>query len=112
MVINPENVIRIGQYQLENLQRNKIGFVFLDLREPELRAREGVGHWLLQGSHPMTAGEAANYVDSLALPPNTPIVLVCENGAKSLGVAMELETKAYINVYIVEGGTSALTFET
>ena len=107
---HPENVVRIGQYQLENLLKNKIGFAYLDLRDPTIRQIEHMGHPLLAGSQSVAPENAVEYVRALNLPNHAPIVLICENGAKSLGAALELEDNSYINVFIIEGGIKGLSF--
>ena len=107
---NPENIVRIGQYQLENLLKNRIGFAYLDLRDPKTRESEHLGHPLLAGSHSVAPENAVEYIRGLNLPNHAPIVLICENGSKSLGVALELEDNSYINVFMIEGGIKGLTF--
>jgi rhodanese-related sulfurtransferase len=106
----PENVVRIGQFQLENLLRNRVGFTYLDLRDPTTRDSDFNGHRLLAGSHSVAPEKAAEYVRGLNLPNHAPIVLICENGSKSLGVALELEDNSFINVFIIEGGVKGLNW--
>ena len=36
--------------------------------------------------------------------PSVPIVLICENGAKSCLLSTELQAKGFINVFFLEGG--------
>jgi rhodanese-related sulfurtransferase len=103
-----ENVAKIGRYQLENLLKNNIGFVFLDLRSPESRAMGPQGLHLLAGSVPVELDLVLAHVRGLGCPPHAPIVLICENGTKSVAAARELEQNSYINVFVFEGGTDAL----
>ena len=105
--VNFEDVVRIGQYQLENLQMNRVHFLYLDLRTDR---SENTGHAYLARSQAVDAGDALAFVLGQNLPKETPIVLICENGSKSLGVALELEANSYINVYVVEGGAAGIDF--
>ena len=100
----------IGQYQLENLQKNRVGFVFFDLRSEEARAREGAGNALLNGAESIAAESVLSKLLEMNSPKSTPIVLICENGSNSLGVAKRLEDNSYINVFVIEGGSQTLDF--
>jgi rhodanese-related sulfurtransferase len=103
-----ENVAKIGRYQLENLLRNNVGFVFLDLRSSERRASELQDHPLLAGSVSVQIDRVISHVQGLGCPAHTPIVLICENGTKSVAAVRELEQNSFINVFVFEGGTEAL----
>jgi rhodanese-related sulfurtransferase len=109
-VADLENVARVGQFQLEGLLRNRVGFVYLDLREPKTRESEFNGHALLFGSQSVQPEKVLEHVRALNLPNHAPIVLICENGSKSLEAARELEENGYINVVVIDGGVKGLSF--
>jgi rhodanese-related sulfurtransferase len=102
--------MKIGQYQLENLLRQRIPFLYLDLRKPDVRASEAVGHFLLSASVAVEPDKVLDYVLSLGLAISHPIVMICETGLKSMDAALELEKNSFVNVYVIEGGTKSLTF--
>lgn len=95
----------IGRYQLDNLQKNRVMFLFLDLSEGQTTIVDAT---LLSGSQRVRAYEVLNFVKSLGVSTNHPIVLICENGSKSMAAALELEANSFINVFVVDGGTSKL----
>ncbi len=100
--------IRIGEYQLRNLLHNRVKFLFLDLSVestvPEF-ARE-----LLIGSRKVSASDVMECVRQSGSAFDAPIVLICENGAKSVAAAQELARNSFINVFVVDGGIQALEF--
>lgn len=94
-------ILKIGEYQLQNLIANRVGFLYLDLRNPSGGAND---HALLSGSRPCRADLVLVSVHDAGLKPDAPIVLICENGAKSLVAAETLARNSFINVFVVEGG--------
>jgi rhodanese-related sulfurtransferase len=101
-------VLRIGEYQLQNLLQNRVKFFYMDLRSNEKRASEAPGHYLLNDSKAVEPQGVMNALRELQAPADAPIVLICENGAKSMAVAEELAQNSFINVFVIEGGTAAL----
>jgi rhodanese-related sulfurtransferase len=97
----------IGRYQLENLQRQAVPFLFLDLRASQARGGEARGHELLKGSVAVESQEVVAYVKALGVPPSHPIVIICEQGIKSMDAARVLEQNSFMNVFVVEGGFSS-----
>lgn len=101
-------VAKIGRYHLENLIQQSVPFLYLDLRDDETRRRDHPGHFIFTGSLPVAPDGVLAYVMSLGVPPHHPIVLICENGAKSMAAAHVLEQNSFINAFVLEGGTQAL----
>lgn len=97
--------IEIGQYQLENLLRNQVRFHFFDLSEGE---SEAARHPLLAGAEKVTAGQVLDQLSALGATTDAGIVLICENGSKSMTVGRLLGQHSFINVFVVEGGIQAL----
>lgn len=109
-------IMRMGEYQLENLIKNRVPFNYFDLRKPEVRSTEGVGHRYLTGAIPVEAlddsqavNEIFRHLKSVKAKKETPILIICENEERSKRVATEVEKK-YINVFVLLGGTSSLNF--
>jgi rhodanese-related sulfurtransferase len=102
------NVMQIGEYQLGNLQRNKVTFLFLDLRSEEKRQIEGVGHWLLSDAIAVEPEAVLAAVKEKNVANSHPIVLVCETGSKSMDAAQVLDQNSYMNVFVIMGGTKDL----
>lgn len=102
------DVIKIGTYQLQNLIRHQAKFVYFDLRTEAERSKGPQNHPLLTGSQAMEPSQAVATVKSYGIDASYPIVLICENGSKSVAVAEELEQNSFINVFVVEGGVQSL----
>lgn len=98
--------IWIGEYQLRNLQMNRVKFLFLDLRDPIHASSDHDG--LLRGSLTVADGNVLPVVQAAQTAPDGAIVLICEDGKKSSLAAIHLAQAKYINVFVVEGGTGAL----
>ncbi|HVK60299.1 MAG TPA: rhodanese-like domain-containing protein [Bdellovibrionales bacterium] len=94
--------LMIGRYQLENLLKNGVLFHFFNL------SVQSSAHSLLHGSVKLEASAAVEHISHLGLSKDAPIVLICENGAKSMEVARVLGENLFLNVYVVEGGTVSL----
>jgi rhodanese-related sulfurtransferase len=104
----------ITGYQLQNLQRNRVGFLFLDLSEKPVRAElhskvdaEMVDQ-LLIGKHSVKASEVLDFLKTQTAKSDSPVVLICETGAISIAVARVLQENSFINVFVIEGGVEGL----
>lgn len=94
--------LKIGRYQLENLYKNNVRFTYLNLGSES-------DHALMRGSVAVTPDAAVEKIRGMNLPNHAPIVLICENGSKSVSVAKSLGDNGYINVIVVDGGLAALS---
>ena len=94
--------VLIGRYQLENLQKNRVGFLFLDVSE------RPSSHDLLAGRQSVQASDALAFLAAQGVKPDAPIVLICETGAISVGVAKVFEQNSFINVFVIDGGLEGL----
>ncbi|MES2856496.1 MAG: rhodanese-like domain-containing protein [Bdellovibrionota bacterium] len=97
--------MEIGQYQLENLMKNGVRFSYFDLSDTNATAQ----HPLLKGSQQIGHDAVVKHIGDLGLSKDAPIVLICQNGTKSLEVARKLSENSYLNVYVIEGGHASLT---
>ncbi len=107
-------VMKIGEYQLENLIKNRVPFTYFDLRSESTRSSQGAGHRYFTGSiaidaadDSMAANEILRQLKTLKAKKEQPIVIICEDEMRSMKVATEVEKK-YINVFVLLGGTSSL----
>jgi rhodanese-related sulfurtransferase len=96
--------MRIGRYQLENLVREGIRFLFADLRTPEQRAQ--FDDPLLVGSIALSAEELHAKLEGAA--PDSAVLLLSQDGSEAASVADSLESKGFKNVYIVRDGVASL----
>jgi MFS transporter, DHA1 family, tetracycline resistance protein len=107
-------VMKIGEYQLENLIKNRVPFSYFDLRAPGVRLTQGAGHKYFTGAIGIdalddvaTVNEILRQLKTLKAKKEQPIVIICEDEKRSMRVATEVEKK-YINVFVLLGGTSSL----
>ncbi len=101
------DILQIGRYQLENLIREGVRFLFIDFRsESERLAR--ASEPLLAKTMPMSLGELHENLKSNQVPFDAAILLLDETGAESVLTAAALETQGYKNVYVVRGGAAGL----
>lgn len=101
-------ILFVGEYQLRNLIKNQVVFLYFDLRESGVSAGEKSGDPLFQNSQNASEDELPKLVSEQASSKDHPIVLICENGEKSMRAALELEKLGYLNVFVLRGGTSSL----
>ncbi len=100
------DVLRIGEYQLRNLLQNRVQFFYINLSSDT--ESETSKHELLQSSRKVSADALSETLRQWGAAPDAPIVLICENGLKSMAAALELAQDSYINVFVFEGGTQSL----
>lgn len=96
--------MKIGRYQLENLVREGIKFLFADLRTPDERAL--FNDALLAQAQPFTESELREKLS--ATPRDAAILLLCHDGTKTARLATSLELEGFKNVYIVREGIASL----
>jgi rhodanese-related sulfurtransferase len=104
-------VMTLGRYQLENLADQRVPFLLIDMA-----AAGGPGTTedlarLAPRAVRLTALEIPDYLRSSgsAFSPDLPIVLLCEDGKRSMKLAQKLAREGdYKNVYVVEGGWAEL----
>lgn len=101
-------ILFLGEYQLRNLIKNQVLFLYLDFRRPSVRAAGNLSHWVFKGSVPATLETVADRVRAGAATNEHPIVLICENGETSMTAARELEKLGYTNIFVLRGGTEEL----
>lgn len=98
--------MKIGRYQLENLVREGVRFIFADLRSAE--ERSAYTDPLLVSAMPLTAADLQTNLTLNQVPADSPILLLSQDGMQAAQVATELEGAGFKNVYIVRGGIAGL----
>ncbi len=93
-------VNEISAYQFNNLIRNPVRFVFLDLRADKSNP--------YPKSMPSDESQALSFVRANAPSLEYPILLICETGSISKHVGLQLAIEGYTNVTLLAEGTSAL----
>jgi len=96
--------MKIGRYQLENLVREGVKFLFADLRSEEERAN--FGHALLTKAVPISEAELSERLSGA--PADSAVLLLSQDGAHAAKVAEALEGQGFKNVYILRDGIAAL----
>ena len=104
---------RIGFFQFDNLIRNRIPFLFLNMTSEDLSAGyTSIYKTHIENNHRLTQPENVlkDYLNP-GLSKDTAIVLMCLDGAKSSQIATEFEKNGYTNVYVIDGGHQQLMTE-
>ena len=96
--------MKVGRYQLENLVREGIKFLFADLRTIDQRAQ--FNDPLLSTSLALTPDELHAKLNGAPL--DSAVLLLSQDGLEAAAVAESLESAGFKNVYIVQGGVAAL----
>jgi len=99
--------VEIGLFQIENLLYAQTRFLFLDLRREKTKVGPAL-EAVFAKAIPLAATAVENYLVQEKTPLPSPVVLVCEDGQTSQGVAARLEKLGYLNVYVVERGIEGL----
>lgn len=103
--------MELGWFQLENLflSRN-LFFTFIDLRkDPRLTGEEDIDR-VLKTAVTIAESEIENRLKDS--PKSHPIVLLCENGRRSLAAAGRLEKLGFSQVYTLDGGEACFSSST
>jgi rhodanese-related sulfurtransferase len=96
--------MKIGRYQLENLVREGIKFLFADLRTDE--QRKEFSDPLLASAVSLTAAELRSRLQGA--PADSAVLILSQDGVAAAAAAETLEADGFKNVYIVRDGIAAL----
>lgn len=102
--------MEIGLFQLENLATTPARFRLLDLRL-QMEAVDPLIDRVLKLGIPVAAADVVKLVRGENLPPEIPLVLICETGERSREAAVALEGAGYQQIYVVGGGVAGLLSE-
>lgn len=108
------SVTKIGIFQLENLRANPVSYLFFDLRT-ESERKEDAAILSVQAQNLVDGAWHVDDVEQVQLhakergeDKSFPLVLICHNGKKSLRVGQIMVEMGYVNVVVLEGGTTGL----
>jgi rhodanese-related sulfurtransferase len=104
-------IFEIGYFQLENLSLNQVSFVFFDLRKVRDPVKDEPLRSMMKPALAMDSEDVTAYLSEKAFDKTTPIVLMCEDGQVSRGLASGLEEQGYVNVNVIENGFRGLLDE-
>ena len=103
----------IGYFQFDNLVKGRIPFMFLNLGVntsvlyPHIYKMH-LDRALFQVADgdlaTMSVEDVVANIQSQNRPPSEAIIILCDDGKKSLLIGEALEKAGYINVFVVEGG--------
>lgn len=100
----------IGEFQFENLIRNRIPFVFINLTSelPQLFAQSFYQKHLESIEIRAQEPTALDQLKQRNHPQHEAILIICENGVRSKQFVSKLEAEGYLNVFFMAGGMSSL----
>ncbi len=104
------DVQEIGGFQLENLQLNRVPFLFFALCDPKDLAQHPRKD-LLSAAQVAQPQGVRQHLEENKVPLSQPLVLICPDGRRSSQLAWQLEKEGHVNVYVLEGGLKGLEAE-
>lgn len=105
----PSILNEIGWFQFENLVKNRIPFLLINLGVDFTGLYQGFYQSHLE-SQMMTSNEksALNDVKERKIPAHHAILVVCQDGSQSALVIDQLESAGYLNVFYAKAGLTGL----
>lgn len=100
----------IGEFQFENLIRNRIPFVFINLTTnlPQLFAQSFYQNHLESIEIRTQDSDVVEKLKQKNHPSHEAILIICEDGNRSKQLVSILEAAGYLNVFFLAGGMSSL----
>lgn len=102
------DVMSLGSYQMQNLWAQRVPFVLIDIASGD---PESSGFDFMASSVRIQAPDVLAYVRANVKSADVPVILVCEQGQRSVDVALVLLRENYPNAYVIEGGHAGLKAE-
>ena len=95
----------IGFYQFDNLIRNRIPFLLINLGQEISSWYESIYKMHLEAQQRrIDSSEIDSLLRSEKTPKDFPILLLCQNGQLSSKSVDNLRRQGYTNVYLIDGG--------
>jgi len=105
-------VNNIGFFQFDNLVQNRVPFVLLNLGPSLASLYISVFKMHIENHEILTdENQAIKKLEEMKAPLDAAIVLICDDGTKSSRLLIQLGTKGYSNVYLMDGGYQQLMTE-
>ncbi len=96
---------KIGFYQFDNLIRNRIPFLLINLGQDISSWYESIFKQHLETQQRrIDSSEIDDLVKTEKIPKEFPILLLCQNGKASIKSYESLQKSGYSNVYLIDGG--------
>jgi rhodanese-related sulfurtransferase len=96
---------KIGYYQFDNLVKNRIPFMFINMGEDVSSWYQSIYKLHIQTYQILTTlDQAETLLIEKQIPKDFAILLLCQNGKQSENFTGYLERNGYTNVYLVDGG--------
>lgn len=96
---------KIGFYQFDNLVKNRIPFMFINMGEDISGWYQSIYKIHIERHQILTTlDQAENLLHEKQIPKDFAILLLCQNGKQSENFTDYLERNGYTNVYLVDGG--------
>lgn len=96
---------KIGFYQFDNLIRNRIPFLLINLGQDISSWYESIFKQHLETQQRrIDALEVDTLVKTEKIPKEFPILLLCQNGRASIKSYEALQKAGFSNVYLIDGG--------
>lgn len=104
---------RIGFFQFDNLVKNRIPFLFLNMTNDDVSANyTSIYKMHMENNQKMVqADSVSKELNTPGVSKDTAIVLMCADGSNSPAIAANLEKNGYTNVYVIDGGYQQLMTE-
>ncbi|MFN8847033.1 MAG: rhodanese-like domain-containing protein [Bdellovibrionales bacterium] len=104
------NLNSIGFFQFDNLIKNRIPFVLINLTQKPVKiySQSLYQQHLTQVEVMTTTTEVLPNLNTRQHPKHEALLVLCEDGSHSPALVQELEQSGYLNVFYVEGGLSSL----
>ncbi len=103
---------KIHFFQIDNLIKNRVPFVLLNLGPSLISLYSSIYKNHLQSHEVLTSKERALvYLTDQKIPKDAAVLVICQNGVESLKLFNELQKNLYTNVYLIDGGYQQLMTE-
>jgi rhodanese-related sulfurtransferase len=104
------NLNSIGFFQFDNLIKNRIPFILINLTEKpvQIYSQSLYQQHLTQVEVITTSAQVLPSLNLRQHPKHEALLVICHDGSASPGIAQELEQSGYLNVFYVEGGLNTL----
>ncbi len=103
---------KIGHFQLDNLIKNRIPFLLLNMTVDISNSYLSIYKDLvIKNQTLIKVDEILKYVEVNSVPFDAAVILLCGNGEDSLVQHKKLEKLGYTNVYVIDGGYQQMMTE-
>lgn len=103
---------KISFYQLDNLIKNRVPFLFFNMSKSILDWYTSINKTHLENYQILTTeAQVISILIEKKVSKDYAIVLLCNDGTISLKIEKELQKLTYTNVYVIDGGYQQIVTE-